>query len=487
MSLQSAFLADIAANVEDDAPRLVYADWLTDNGDPNRAAFIRAQCRLAKMGPCGLERFALEAEAEDLLARNEAKWRQGLPKTGAQIEFTRGFPHRFACTVATFLEHGEELLAAAPTLRDYFAQKPGRGWDELMRSPLLGRLSALDTGEKRLGVRRALDLAVSPHATGLRSLSLSQAGMTARGLDALLASPHLRGLRRLVLRGNELGNEGISKTVSADLPSLVALDIGENGLGPGGATALARSPLPPRLEELVIRERRGGDDLARALFSAEWPALRKLSLCLNQMSGAGAAALAANPSLVNLRELDLTLDYRQPLAPLFKAPHLARLERLGLNVSVRASAMESLAHSPMLANLRSLVAKDAGVAAVLASPASAGLVELSVDASDKNLAAVARAFVSAGHLTNLRKLAIGSSIFGDLSWLPVLLGAAHLAGVAHLDLSSNLLDAASLQALLDCPNLGGVRRLRLSFATLQRNAGLRQPLKDRFGPALRSG
>jgi uncharacterized protein (TIGR02996 family) len=487
MNLQDAFLADIAANAEDDAPRLVFADWLTDNGDPERAAFIRAQCRLAKMGPCGTERFALEAEAEDLLARNEAKWRKGLPKTRAQIEFARGFPHRFACTVATFLEQGEELLAAAPTLREFFAHKPGRGWDELMRSPLLGRLSALDTGEKRLGVRRALALAASPHATSLRSLALSQALMTERGLDALLASPYLRGLRRLVLRGNELGDEGIGKTVSADYPGLVALDIGENGLGLAGATALARSPLARRLEELVIRERRGGDAVARALFSAEWPTLRKLSLCLNQMGGAGVAVLAACPSLASLRELDLTLDYRQPLAPLFNAPHLARLERLALNVSVAASAMESLARSPMLANLRSLVASDAGVAAVLASPASAGLVELSVDGPDEKLAAVARAFAGAGHLTNLRKLAIGSSIFGDLSWLRPVLGAAHLAGVAHLDLSSNLLDVASLQALLDCPNLGRLRRLRLSFATLQRNAGLRQPLKERFGPALRTG
>ncbi len=34
---------------DDDAPRLVYADWLTDNGDPERADFIRAQCRLATL------------------------------------------------------------------------------------------------------------------------------------------------------------------------------------------------------------------------------------------------------------------------------------------------------------------------------------------------------------------------------------------------------------------------------------------------------
>ena len=45
--LRKAFLADIIENIADDAPRLVFADWLEDNGDPARAKFIRLQCQLA--------------------------------------------------------------------------------------------------------------------------------------------------------------------------------------------------------------------------------------------------------------------------------------------------------------------------------------------------------------------------------------------------------------------------------------------------------
>ena len=60
MDIQAAFLSDIAANVEDDAPRLVYADWLDENGDPDRAQFIRVQCQLASMGQHDLERYDLE-------------------------------------------------------------------------------------------------------------------------------------------------------------------------------------------------------------------------------------------------------------------------------------------------------------------------------------------------------------------------------------------------------------------------------------------
>jgi uncharacterized protein (TIGR02996 family) len=48
MSDREAFVAAVAANPADDLPRLVFADWLDENGDPERAEFIRVQCELAK-------------------------------------------------------------------------------------------------------------------------------------------------------------------------------------------------------------------------------------------------------------------------------------------------------------------------------------------------------------------------------------------------------------------------------------------------------
>jgi uncharacterized protein (TIGR02996 family) len=43
MSDHQSFLAAIAANRADDLPRLIYADWLEDQGDP-RCEFLRAKC-----------------------------------------------------------------------------------------------------------------------------------------------------------------------------------------------------------------------------------------------------------------------------------------------------------------------------------------------------------------------------------------------------------------------------------------------------------
>src|SRR5262245_45122502 len=43
-----AFLQRIRAYPDDDAPRLVFADWLDEHGDP-RGAFIRVQLALAQL------------------------------------------------------------------------------------------------------------------------------------------------------------------------------------------------------------------------------------------------------------------------------------------------------------------------------------------------------------------------------------------------------------------------------------------------------
>lgn len=46
--MRDSLLRTIIDNPEDDAPRLVCADWLEENGEPERAEFIRVQCELAR-------------------------------------------------------------------------------------------------------------------------------------------------------------------------------------------------------------------------------------------------------------------------------------------------------------------------------------------------------------------------------------------------------------------------------------------------------
>jgi uncharacterized protein (TIGR02996 family) len=46
---RAGFMAKIIAEPEEDTHRLAYADWLDENGEPDRAEFIRVQCELAGM------------------------------------------------------------------------------------------------------------------------------------------------------------------------------------------------------------------------------------------------------------------------------------------------------------------------------------------------------------------------------------------------------------------------------------------------------
>jgi len=51
MSDHDALLAAICAEPDEDTPRLVFADWLDEHDQSERAAFMRAQIELARR--CG--------------------------------------------------------------------------------------------------------------------------------------------------------------------------------------------------------------------------------------------------------------------------------------------------------------------------------------------------------------------------------------------------------------------------------------------------
>ena len=109
-----AFLDAIIAAPEDDAPRLVYADWLDEHGDSDRAEFIRVQCDLARRPKYDPGRPPLEARERELLKRHEARWTKPLTDFGRDLRFRRGFVDGISIGVSKFIADGEELFQAAP-------------------------------------------------------------------------------------------------------------------------------------------------------------------------------------------------------------------------------------------------------------------------------------------------------------------------------------------------------------------------------------
>src|SRR5207248_1839606 len=81
----------VVADPDDDTPRLVYADWLDENGEPARAAFIRAEVEAARAEPFGPAARAGAERAERLRVEHEGAWVRHLAGRVLGWEFVRGF------------------------------------------------------------------------------------------------------------------------------------------------------------------------------------------------------------------------------------------------------------------------------------------------------------------------------------------------------------------------------------------------------------
>ena len=77
MTVEAGFLADICAHPDDDAPRLIYADWLEERGqrgDAARAEFIRVQCALERGDGDAREQSRLRERQGALLKKHLTAW-----------------------------------------------------------------------------------------------------------------------------------------------------------------------------------------------------------------------------------------------------------------------------------------------------------------------------------------------------------------------------------------------------------------------------
>src|SRR4051794_10352800 len=104
---RKALLSGILADPEDDGPRLVYADWLEEHGEADRAEFIRLQCRLATTGEDDPQRAALQERAYSLEAEHREEWRQEAPGwVRRRARFERGFIGYVEATAKLWVKRG---------------------------------------------------------------------------------------------------------------------------------------------------------------------------------------------------------------------------------------------------------------------------------------------------------------------------------------------------------------------------------------------
>jgi uncharacterized protein (TIGR02996 family) len=319
MTPDEAFLHVVVESPDDDAPRLVYADWLEERGDP-RGEFIRVQCHLARLAPGDPRYFDLYRRTEQLWAAHSETWLQPFRRALAERSlsfhdalfygqmypplgplFDRGFLEKVSMAADQFLTLADMLFRLTPVrkavllgARDHLSA--------LARSPYLARLKAL-------GLRGQPNERVSGDFSDYDPGPCWLAPIGDGGARVLAASPHLGGLTALDLGYNEVEDAGVQALAACPgLAGLTELDLSLNRIGDGGARALASSPHLSRLGTLNLAGNSVRCAGARALVTSPHLAcLTKLDLSLNRISPRGLRALGRLqlPTRLSVCGLDL--------------------------------------------------------------------------------------------------------------------------------------------------------------------------------------
>src|SRR5690242_1892736 len=135
MPTEEAFIQAIVADPEDDAPRLIYADWLDEQGESERAEFIRVQIALARMDEDDGRRPDLEVREQELLARHREAWQRQFAPFGINADIARGLPDQLTLSASTFLAEAHRSLARVAAHRVRFNGDAGALMGDLSRSP----------------------------------------------------------------------------------------------------------------------------------------------------------------------------------------------------------------------------------------------------------------------------------------------------------------------------------------------------------------
>jgi uncharacterized protein (TIGR02996 family) len=304
---EAALLKAICENPDEDTPRLVYADWLDEQGGESRAAraeFIRLQVAEDRKPGYHPNGRSLTSREHELLRKwnTPEGWKQDWPDfTGVSFSahhFERGFPiHLYARSVRSFLKAAPALFSRVPATWVRFLATTPRTAGELARSAFLARIHYLDqlAGEWSDEILAAFE--ATPHLANLRKLVLGDPPLSHHGLRLFLANASLTGLTELMcLNVRTLGPFAVAAVTDSRsagaLESVCLQGCGLAGVSPAAAAAFVRLP---SLRRLSIGSNGLGDEVAVAMAAAFGPRLTELGLSYCDLTDAGAWVVVDSP------------------------------------------------------------------------------------------------------------------------------------------------------------------------------------------------
>jgi uncharacterized protein (TIGR02996 family) len=319
---RNAFLQGIRAEPDEDAHRLVYADWLDDQGDAGRAEFIRVQCELARPPQDARRHAELAAREKELLEAHRLAW--------TDLAFADWLGHRkAACRNPKGHDFCKLVARGIRTRCARDALPPGAA----ARERLAKRLKALGERMEEFDYFPGTCEAGLFSAAEFRRGFVERADMEAYAVNLFAeALPELSVLRELDLDDDSLSldaDESLRRLLSVlDRLPLKALDVHMPVTDPDTLRLLAQSPRLAGFATLSLWCEFGatGDEAARILASSPHCAgLRSLTLeHTRTFTNDAVLAILDSPHLAGLtacrlRPNDEPMRIRSALVKRFRA------------------------------------------------------------------------------------------------------------------------------------------------------------------------
>jgi len=386
---QMALMLTIVDHSEDDVPRLVYADWLEENGESEHAAFIRLQVTKYRTSPRDPKFARLLQQEMDFAFREERRLRDRLPVFPGLIwgAFDRGFVDRLTIRglegVQSFSQHALKLVGETPwselqieQLREGYDLTPwldlepipnlrqvtiGTGWGHwalgpLLHSPIMSTVRRLVIKDVWIDDATQLALHDSKQLKNLEELRLSRTGFQHVRLRRF-SPARLPNLKRLIFRENKLTDEGLHELIrSGILDSLEVLDLTDNTIGSDGMDSLTEVQFM-ELHTLRLSQNQITDFGFHKFCFKTIPTLRSLELrACNRLTENNLVQLSQAVWLPQLTHLDLSGQESDGIMqPIIESSRLKNLRSLSLrNVPLKAESIRKLAESPHFENLTNL-------------------------------------------------------------------------------------------------------------------------------------
>jgi uncharacterized protein (TIGR02996 family) len=383
MTDHDPFLHAIVSQPDADAPRLIYADWLEEQGHAERAEFIRVQCELAVMktkevSAWDLTRLQeLEDREEELLELPAALGENPIGDVARHCRHHRGFIEEATLSLGMFLFQAERALRWVPLRRLTLTHLEEQHLPILAKTPALGRLQGLtlrnDPVSQVLDLRELLasehlqTLAAftlvnilnrplghqQPYPVGptLCKLKLSALQLDTRDLEQFLQSPLCHRLGELHLQV-DMYDPGCMATLIHFMENagLERLHMVNNSLADPGLTshdweALFDAPALGNLLELNLRGMYVDRDVFLRQAGSALRRLQTLRMCLNEHRIRAVVHPKRLPSLdfLDLRGADTDIIDIRTLADM---PSLRKLKFLALDGRrLHRQALETFLHS----------------------------------------------------------------------------------------------------------------------------------------------